>query len=757
MKDTANNALTTGVSLAAYVPLVVNTMSPSSAAVGTQVMFTGQGLDAVNAVAFTNCGIPGAGQDAPAQISAQTPTNLTSNVPPCAGSGAVTLTSTYQPAGVTYNTFSLTPLVWADWLTRGYSPPSLTINVIGGNLDQVTSATVGGVAAPISNQGPYSLTLSVPSTQQGAITLSSVSQSNIASGGVSISNSGATYLYGINFAQVLDEQLMSPHLRLTAGRPALVRAIIGSPTSGNAGPTVQLTATANGTSLGTLSMTGPATLPVGNQTYNQNGTYNAVLPGTWVQTGLTVSINVAPGDGSPALNLQAQPPIANLTKLDLVLVPLIIGGVPSQIPLASQALAALAFTYPYATQDITVTIRATPFTIAGLSSIGTISDFSNVLSQVEQLRQQEAPGKFYFGLVPSGVDNATTGGGKFVGLGHINDPTFPSAQWLTSAIGWDDTNQPNLFPADPYSLPWQNWEITLVHELGHVHSRHHAPCGGAAGPDPSYPYAGGTMGVQPMYASQYTDSTPGVIAEPTTTPGGSVLFNSVMGYCGGAWFSDYDYSFVQAFAESHTVVYPASVTGPLTAAQKIWTYSGTISANGVRLNPVHVSMGIPTPLDGVHGAHVLRLHFQSGGTMDVPLLPIEIGDAEMDQAKAFFVSIPAPGDIQSLEVLYKGNAITATDATGTSLRASVKAVRRQQSISAALAAGHLIVTWDAAKEPYLSVVSVTPEGTRTMIANRLTGGTASVDVSKFSGAGSFEVSTSSELGGTLFTVSGVSK
>ena len=163
-----------------------------------------------------------------------------------------------------------------------------------------------------------------------------------------------------------------------------------------------------------------------------------------------------------------------------------------------------------------------------------------------------------------------------------------------------------------------------------------------------------------------------------------MLFNSVMGYCQGVWFSDYDYSFVQAFAEAHTMVYPASVTGPRPAAQKIWTYSGTISANGVRLNPVHVSMGTPTPLDGVHGTHVLRLRFQSGGTMDVPLLPVEIGDAEVDQAKAFFVSIPAPGTIQSLEVLYKGKAITAMDATGTSLRASVKAVSGQSPRSAAL-------------------------------------------------------------------------
>jgi hypothetical protein len=53
-----------------------------------------------------------------------------------------------------------------------------------------------------------------------------------------------------------------------------------------------------------------------------------------------------------------------------------------------------------------------------------------------------------------------------------------------------------------------------------------------------------------------------------------------------------------------------------------------------------------------------------------------------------------------------------------------------------------------------AVVHVADDGTRTVIVNRLTGGAASVDVSKFSGAGSFEVSTSSELSGTLMTVGG---
>lgn len=246
-----------------------------------------------------------------------------------------------------------------------------------------------------------------------------------------------------------------------------------------------------------------------------------------------------------------------------------------------------------------------------------------------------------------------------------------------------------------------------------------------------------------------------------------MLFNSVMGYCQGVWFSDYDYSFVQAFAEAHTIAYPQGVAGPpitaqalarsVGAQQEIWTYSGTLSASGVRLNPVHVSLGTPTAIDAVRGAQLLRLHLHSGGTVDVPLLPVEIGDAEADQAKAFFVSIPSPGTVESLEVLHKGIALLPVDTAGAPLRASVKAAARQTPRSAILAPGRLTVTWDAVAEPYLTVIHVASDGSRTVISNRLIGGAASIDVSQFNGTGAFEISTSSELGGTLLTVGGITK
>lgn len=69
---------------------------------------------------------------------------------------------------------------------------------------------------------------------------------------------------------------------------------------------------------------------------------------------------------------------------------------------------------------------------------------------------------------------------------------------------------------------------TMAHELGHAHGRPHAPCGGAAGPDPSFPYADGSIG-QWAYAP-----TSHRLLDPSTT-------KDLMSYCQPKWISDYNY------------------------------------------------------------------------------------------------------------------------------------------------------------------------------------------------------------------------
>ena len=68
----------------------------------------------------------------------------------------------------------------------------------------------------------------------------------------------------------------------------------------------------------------------------------------------------------------------------------------------------------------------------------------------------------------------------------------------------------------------------MTHEVGHAHGRSHAPCGGASGADPAYPYAGGFIGTW-----GYSTMTKKLM-DPAQ-------YKDLMGYCNPDWFSDYTY------------------------------------------------------------------------------------------------------------------------------------------------------------------------------------------------------------------------
>jgi hypothetical protein len=69
-----------------------------------------------------------------------------------------------------------------------------------------------------------------------------------------------------------------------------------------------------------------------------------------------------------------------------------------------------------------------------------------------------------------------------------------------------------------------------VHEIGHTQGRYHVDCGGAGGPDPNYPYAGGNT------------ETWGYANEAFTTLPPS--YKDYMSYCGPTWVSDYGWDLV---------------------------------------------------------------------------------------------------------------------------------------------------------------------------------------------------------------------
>ena len=73
------------------------------------------------------------------------------------------------------------------------------------------------------------------------------------------------------------------------------------------------------------------------------------------------------------------------------------------------------------------------------------------------------------------------------------------------------------------------WDTELAHEVGHNLDLLHAPCGGALGTDPDFPYRNGSIG---MWGFDFRDST-------VVSPVGR---RDIMGYCyEKGWLSDYYY------------------------------------------------------------------------------------------------------------------------------------------------------------------------------------------------------------------------
>jgi hypothetical protein len=88
----------------------------------------------------------------------------------------------------------------------------------------------------------------------------------------------------------------------------------------------------------------------------------------------------------------------------------------------------------------------------------------------------------------------------------------------------------------------ERWAWTLVHELGHMHGRGHAPCGVSWwSEDRSYPYGDGTVGVWGW------DSRSDMLFPPDDV-------TDFMGYCDDLWVSDYTYlGLVDRMREAHAV------------------------------------------------------------------------------------------------------------------------------------------------------------------------------------------------------------
>lgn len=314
---------------------------------------------------------------------------------------------------------------------------------------------------------------------------------------------------------------------VVAGRPALVRVYV-KPQTGWASKkvTAELRLESGSKKFplvrDTKSISGASTDEDVTSTFNLEIPEGELTPDTTFQVALT-SPDGAPPKGDSAAQFprdgsQARLSAESAGKVKVVVVPVQYGadgsGRTPDISAAQIDLYERTMMSRYPVSGVEVTVHA-PWTWSSTIS-RTGAGFSQVLSAIMRLRSQDrvAPDVYYYGaLAPASSFGSFCGGGCVTGLSTVDDSPQVSSLRASVGIGFTGYDSAN----------------TMAHEVGHAHGRNHAPCGGAQGVDPQFPYTNGSIGVWGY----------DVLAKTLLSPSRG---HDMMGYCPNEWVSDYTYS-----------------------------------------------------------------------------------------------------------------------------------------------------------------------------------------------------------------------
>lgn len=154
------------------------------------------------------------------------------------------------------------------------------------------------------------------------------------------------------------------------------------------------------------------------------------------------------------------------------------------------------------------------------TDLTTSGGFFGLLNQIVNLRAAESPDPnvYYYGLFDNCGECIGDGGGCLLGVAPGQPGDSMGEAGSRAAIGTQflSSNEVGM--------------ETFVHEIGHTQGRAHVACpgGNAAGPDPSYPYEDGRIGVWGFGVRDFQ------IRNPTS-------YSDYMSYCSPTWVSDWQW------------------------------------------------------------------------------------------------------------------------------------------------------------------------------------------------------------------------
>ena len=231
---------------------------------------------------------------------------------------------------------------------------------------------------------------------------------------------------------------------------------------------------------------------------------NAEIPAEVIQPDLEMVIEVDPeGILDPGLGVTKRIPeegrlavdVQTMPLFDLTLIPFLWSQDPdSSIVDLVEAMAEDAEGHEMLWQTRTLLPIGELEVTAHERVLSTSNNAFDLRANAGAIRVMEGGTGYYMGLMSRPVTGAS-------GVGFIGD-------WVS------------------FSIPSA---ATIAHELGHNLSLLHAPCGGAGGPDPSYPQTDGSIG-----AWGYDLHEGGQLVPPSRS--------DLMSYCGPKWISDYHFT-----------------------------------------------------------------------------------------------------------------------------------------------------------------------------------------------------------------------
>ena len=375
-----------------------------------------------------------------------------------------------------------------------------TSDLIGIRAGQYTVTVKAVTVAP---------TTYIPNFASRAITLAAGATADVAVTYASSDGPLNLTIDGVTLTQVV--QTYAGTVPLIAGRDAHLRVFARANQSTTSTAQVRVRFYIGATLVHTMTLSN-ASIPIVPDQASLATSWNGVVPRQFIQPGLKILADVDPSnavveasdtDNSfPASSTPLDVDVRPVPTLRLTFVPIVqrfnktlagnvsdankeefLGDARRMLPLLDIDAQVHA---PYTTSD---SLELTP-------SDGN-SEWLRVLNEMQTLRVAESSQRNYFGVVKVSYNSGIAGYGFVAGR---------------AAVGWD------------YLPSGRN---VTAHELTHNFGRLHAPCGGVGGPDPDYPYAGGTIGVYGY------DLSADALRLPSSV--------DLMGYCSNPWISDYNY------------------------------------------------------------------------------------------------------------------------------------------------------------------------------------------------------------------------